>query len=233
MRSPILALALLAGCPKKAPPPPPPPDAPAEVLAHAYGGDGELSWYLCSEAPEPADAARIDARVKALGLGTAAAQGEGVRVTLSGVATDTIRRSFMEEELFRRRGELRVAPPKDLDATIRPGAPLPELGRTVVANEHIVSARVVEVRGNPPLQVLVELDEAGRQSLGIWMTTHVMERLVILVDGRLHAAPIVEEPITTGRLSLTAGDAREARGLAAALSHPLQADWTLCAPPGG
>ncbi len=69
------------------------------------------------------------------------------------------------------------------------------------------------------LEVVLAFDGHGARALAATTTGAVGKKLVIVVDGEVLAAPVIEGPITDGRLALRMGRPAAADALAAALSR--------------
>ncbi|HUJ71640.1 MAG TPA: protein translocase subunit SecD [Verrucomicrobiae bacterium] len=76
------------------------------------------------------------------------------------------------------------------------------------------------------LQVAIEFDPEGAKIFGRVTSANVDHYLAIVLDGELYSAPVIREPITGGRCSISRGGgfpADEAYRLASVLENPLQA----------
>lgn len=65
--------------------------------------------------------------------------------------------------------------------------------------------------------VEVEMDKAGAGTMREVTTSAVDKQLAILLDGRVLTAPVVKEPVTTGRVALALATPAEADAVAAEL----------------
>ncbi|MEM9067383.1 MAG: hypothetical protein AAGE52_02725 [Myxococcota bacterium] len=82
--------------------------------------------------------------------------------------------------------------------------------------------------GRPVVQV--SLREGAAQAFADVTSAHVREKLAIVVDGEVMSAPVIQTPITGGRLQVTFGAAShplEAHALANALDRGVLPAWTL------
>jgi preprotein translocase subunit SecD len=115
-----------------------------------------------------------------------------------------------------------------------PNVPVPAEGdvppplQPLIDHEQVLSVQAVDDEGGPALDI--EFDVAGARALAAWSRASLGGTLVLLVDGRVLAAPTLRTPIEDGRLRLSGlgFSADRLRLLAALLSHgPLLLDLEL------
>lgn len=108
-----------------------------------------------------------------------------------------------------------------------PGAT--DVDDSALTGSHIVRAEAATNPANGAAVVNFELDAAGGRALTRLTTTHVRERIAVVLDGQVLMAPTVSTPLTDGAGSINGGFSPEvAQALAAIMgSGPLPAPVTL------
>ena len=166
----------------------------------------------------------LAARLDALGIGTySIAAGDAITVSI-GNADD----AFRVERALGATGVVDFSPQPGDEA-------VPAIGEKVSGQEslwsgdHVESAAVAtDGQGNPAIDI--ELDEVGAAALAEWSAAHVMDYLMVVVDGVVVATPVVRGPIDGGELEISFGGGPEPaipiEALAAILaSGPLPEAW--------
>jgi len=103
-------------------------------------------------------------------------------------------------------------------------------GEAIVTHANVVDATVLEDDGKGPVQppvVLVTFDAAGGERFHAATREHVKERIAIVVNDKAMSVPIVQSPISGGRVSISMQGyddraAAEARRLAVGLRGKLK-----------
>ena len=110
------------------------------------------------------------------------------------------------------------APPLTSDG---PGSACDRAGNTtyeLAKSLGVVTPTSVTLEGQGAGQtVAVEFDKADAGKLGDVTRAALEKQLAILVDGRVLGAPVVKEPLTSGKVSFAFGTASEAEQVAAEL----------------
>ncbi|MDI1447653.1 hypothetical protein [Polyangium sp. 6x1] len=79
-------------------------------------------------------------------------------------------------------------------------------GEAIVTHANVVDASVIEDDGKGPMQqpvVVVTLDAAGGERFHAATREHVKERIAIVVNDKAMSVPIVQSPISGGRVSIS------------------------------
>lgn len=92
----------------------------------------------------------------------------------------------------------------DIDVSALVGKPLPIEEPALFGNAGIASVALGSSEQGFPTIDVVLTPEAGA-AFGAWTTAHAREYLAVVIDGRMVVAPIINEPITGGQVSITGG----------------------------
>jgi hypothetical protein len=146
----------------------------------------------------------IDARIRALGIGTfTSAEGYGIQLFLpvGGPSDETIR------TVLTATGDVQIVPLPAADygsgkrnATL--GAPLPKAEPALFGWEGVASVSSAPTAEGP--QLTLALKSAAAQAFGDYTAAHIGETFAIVVDGRVALLPLVEAAISDGMITITA-----------------------------
>lgn len=90
----------------------------------------------------------------------------------------------------------------DIDISTLVGKPLPHEESALFGNDGIASVALGSTeQGFPTIDVV--FTPAAGAAFGAWTTAHTREYFAIVIDGRVVAAPVINEPITSGQVSIT------------------------------
>jgi preprotein translocase subunit SecD len=113
-----------------------------------------------------------------------------------------------------------LAPPgSEILSMVDSGLPVAVRRLGGIGGRHIIDARqgIDQFTGEP--NVLLSLDDRGKQKLAKLTSTNVGNAMAIVLDGKFIAAPIINEPVLGGSLQVSGSFTNDsARELASALS---------------
>ncbi|MEI6861875.1 MAG: protein translocase subunit SecD [Verrucomicrobiota bacterium] len=98
----------------------------------------------------------------------------------------------------------------------------PEMTGDRVAQASVVAGQLVGY------EISLRLTDVGAKEFGALTSANVGRNLAIVLDGKLHSAPVIRSPITNGVASISGNfDQREAFDLKSVLNNPLDAELTV------
>ena len=134
------------------------------------------------------------------------------------------------------RVEIVPVPANQLEAVVA-GGPPPVGVQPLLVVEDIDSAVIGTSPSGAEPTLDITLTDAGSAALASWTQAHVGENMALVVDGVVVAVPTINEPITTGQISLdVAGEAPliPLRAIAIMIeSGPLPPEWAQPERPQG
>jgi hypothetical protein len=152
----------------------------------------------------------LNARLRALGIGSFSSGG-GYAITFSvpsdGPSDDSIR------AVLGATGDVEFVPlPPEFygDGMLEPlvGEPLPHAEPALFGWEGIESVALDDSQQVPAIAVV--LKPAAKDAFADYTAAHVTETFAIVLDGRVAAAPIINEPISGGEVTISAGGLNDA-----------------------